>query len=448
MADIAILVYPQAFKPTWRVKDSFEWRGNIGPLMLKDVLERNGYSVDFCSPESAGRFKIVLVSLVSIYDYYNFIFSVSRLKSWRQRSNTVFIGGFGLRNAAPIRNYADYAVFGRGEEIIIAAVSAILAGKDIEGCPSIMKLRHFPHTVTFAQSATLYPHSLDTKPNKYREHALGCPHRCYFCIYSHARRFVKEGGDPYYEQSTQNTMSKELMLTDIKTKWNGQSIHVRTSIDGWSHRLRYAFNKHISDDDIIEMIEFVSKKQMSASTIIIAYMITGYPTETESEMIAFFELLKRAQPMLGKVIINLHAIPFRPAPITPSAWLSANINTDWKNRIPNIKIIKQSKYEVNYDRKGIEGPWSLLQSLIVERATEATDDIIQTICFPSPAFKRLCGRGKVDALQHNYDIEQYTKEYAIEEQTTLPTWYLESYTPNHVIRKNAEQLRANLYGTV
>ena len=68
MKNIAILVYPQKFKKTWRAKSNFEWRGNIGILMLKDALERSGHPVSFCSVESSYRFDIVLVSLISIWD--------------------------------------------------------------------------------------------------------------------------------------------------------------------------------------------------------------------------------------------------------------------------------------------------------------------------------------------------------------------------------------------
>ena len=101
---IAFLVYPAEDKPGRRKNKSFDWTTNAGAYMVIDVLRRSGRDVKFCSPESAKEHDIVLVSLTSTFDVYNFIRAVGRKKSWRKRDFTVVVGGFGLQNVVPLRH--------------------------------------------------------------------------------------------------------------------------------------------------------------------------------------------------------------------------------------------------------------------------------------------------------------------------------------------------------
>ncbi|MEK7112206.1 MAG: hypothetical protein AAB875_02660, partial [Patescibacteria group bacterium] len=378
---------------------------------------------------------------ISIWDVYNFIAAVGSVKAWKLRSNIVIAGGWGLRNVAPLRHIIDFAVFGRGENTIVELIETILKGRDIK-IDNVMNLKSYPTPVTFDQAKELYPHEIDSKPIKYKEFSLGCPRQCWFCIYTFARKFLKDGQDPYYETSTKFQMSKELIITDIKRRWNGQSVNLRTSIDGWSERLRLAFNKKIYDEDIIEAIEAASIIGTSNPTHINTYMICGYPTETNEEKDKFIDLLSQAHPVGNKIVLKLILVPFRPAPLTPSAWLPADILTNWKRITTNVEVIRSPKYDVSYENKSIESPWSLLQSLIIERATENSDEIIKMICF-SKALDRLCAKGKVDALGNNFNLDSYTREYHIGIEQ-IPTWYIDSYIPNETIQRMAKTLKLNL----
>lgn len=441
MQNIGILVFKQRTKHTMRARKDFEWRGNVGVHMVKDVLERAGHEVGFCSPESAYQYDTVLVSLISIYDVYDFIYSVAKLGAWKHRTNAVIVGGWGIRNVAPIRNYADYAVFGRAEHIITELVESILQRKDFQ-IASVMDLKAFPHPVTFGQAEQCYPYELDTKPVKYQEYSLGCRFRCLYCIYSHARQFLKTRNDNFYETSLKHTGYSELIFKEISTGWNGKKT-IRTSLDGWSERLRYAFNKRISNEDIVEVLQWVKANTEAKLAWLNIYIIVGFPTETEDEIEAFEDLVLGLD-LPGKLMyINFLLSPFRPAPLTPSAWCASDIETNWRTK-KRSWMVKNDNLKICYRDFSTESPVSLLLSLIIERATPESDDIIHTICF-SKQYNKLSTHGKLRALSDTFDLSPYTREYRVGEEE-LPTWYLSSFTPNENIERRAAELAIELRG--
>ena len=85
MAKIAFLVYENNAKPSRRKNQSFDWSGNIGAYMVIDALRRKGIEVDFCSVASAKEFDLVMVSMTSVHDTFNFIRAVGRSPGWAHR---------------------------------------------------------------------------------------------------------------------------------------------------------------------------------------------------------------------------------------------------------------------------------------------------------------------------------------------------------------------------
>jgi hypothetical protein len=97
--------------------NSFDGNYNIGARVIMDVLARRGIECGFCTPETAKDYRVVFVSFTSDYDCLAFYTAVSLLKSWQPgtRNFVVVGGGEGMQNPTVIRNYVDYAVFGRAE---------------------------------------------------------------------------------------------------------------------------------------------------------------------------------------------------------------------------------------------------------------------------------------------------------------------------------------------
>lgn len=65
-SDIAFLAYYPEKKRS--KNNSFEGNYNIGANVIMDVLKRKGIACDICTPDTAQKYKIVLVSLTSEYD--------------------------------------------------------------------------------------------------------------------------------------------------------------------------------------------------------------------------------------------------------------------------------------------------------------------------------------------------------------------------------------------
>ena len=69
-AEVGILVFSPEKKR--RKNNSFVGNDNIGILTVKRILEDSGFKIDFCTHETSNEYKIVLVSLASVYDIYAF----------------------------------------------------------------------------------------------------------------------------------------------------------------------------------------------------------------------------------------------------------------------------------------------------------------------------------------------------------------------------------------
>lgn len=435
MAEIAFLVFNKKLSKGRRANQSFDGQSNIGAYVIKDVLERARYSIDFVCPEFIDRYKIVLVSLTSSYDIINFLSAIKPLKSWKNRKCKIIIGGPGVQNIYSIREYIDFAVFGRGEKIIVSLIESILKNKEFLH-ESVMNLKDGITPVKFCQAEELYPYEIPLYPIPYREVSIGCRNKCLFCHYTFVRNTI-EIEDRYltgfkYSKSSEEFLFKELLQKiEYKGKW-------RTAIDGFSERLRFVFNKRISDEQIINTIEELSLRWQGEKLWLYIYMIGNYPTETEKDIKEFRENLRQVEIKGKPVFVNLHVSLFRPSPLTPSAYLPVNIETDWRKKDHRIITKKNFVVSLDYTRESLYG---FFQTVIIERATEDSDDLINTILF-SRNFNKLSVDDKMVILKKRFDLSQYTREYSTDER--LPSWYLESYIPNEKIKKMADILKKRL----
>ncbi len=437
MADLRIawLVYDPSLKPAARRSTAFDVLTNAGAYVVTDLLERAGFSIGFCSPETAHEHDVVMVSMTSTYDTYHLIKAVARLQSWRKPRRFITIaGGFGLQNVYPLRHYIDWACFGRAEGFIVDLMQALRDRRDFEH-ESVMHLAEGVTPVKIAQVGQTYPRRLETDP-PFDEQEIGCARRCYFCHYTWARKLVSPHKDRF--RGNMGYASNEIWLDHISDHSDHKNI-IRTGMDGVSERLRLAFNKPIRDAQIKEQIERASMDWLGNMIRINLYNIGSYPTETPEDLESMYQLFRSIEPQGKRVVITIHLGPFRPSPCTPSAWMPANLEFDW-SRLSLTNIVKKPLIEVFWTQS-LEGPFSHLLSLVAERATEQSDTLINTICF-GKGLSSLSVADKVRALGKTFDLSQYTREYWLDEQ--LPTWYLEGHTPIDQMKQLASGLRQRL----
>lgn len=429
-SEVAFLMYyPRKQR---QANNSFEGNYNIGANVIMDVLARNGINCNFCTAETANKFKIVLVSFTSDYDCIAFYTSVALLPSWQPKGRKfiVIAGGEGVQNPTTIRNYINYAVFGRAENIIYDLVNTVLGGKIYEH-ESVMNLPEL-HEVKLAQVKELYPHNIDLGNGREKkdwiESFIGCPNKCKFCHYAWSRKWI--GGDTYYQGDLTKSRSIEMLWKDITNVTEKQG-RMRTAIDGFSQRLRYTYGKTISNDDIVDGLNHIGS--FGGNTVLMVYNISNMPHETQEDKNELYATIKKADPKY-RVIFVLQSTPFRPSLLTPLMWapvtlfpatseLSAKIIYD----TPNIHAIHSFSNE---------GPYSQLETMIVSRATPDTDKLFHTICF-HPKLKSGTAREKIKLLQNTFDLTQYTKSYDISDKH--PAWFLHSYTNRDVLWKQYQK---------
>ena len=435
MSAVAFLVYAPQDKTSRRKSNSFDWNSNAGAYMVMDCLRRAGIEVVFCSPETAHHHKVVLISLTSTFDVWNLIRATARLTTWRKRSFRAVVGGFGAQNITPLRHYVDVAVFGRAEAFIVDLVRAQLKGRDFKH-PSVMNLEAGLHPVMVAQAPGLYPHELPTQPTAYREIEIGCPRRCLFCHYSFARRHLKSHDKGF--QGAWNWGSKEVLFNRVLEDCDLNQM-VRTALDGLSEKLRMAFNKPYSDELIRETTRELSLRWKGKLAWLKVYLIGSYPSEGPEDLERFEELIRSLEAPGKPVYFTFHATPFRPSPLTPSAYLPANIGFGW-HQMGGRKIIKTDQLRATWSAT-MEGPFAHLQSLIVERALPETDEIINAALF-NTKLAGMRAAQRIEALGRNFNLAPYLREYRTGEE--LPASYLNSYTPSATVKKMARKLKAKL----
>jgi len=98
-----------------------------------------------------------------------------------------------------------------------------------------------------------------------------------------------------------------------------------------SQRLRNVINKNISEEDLFKSVEIALQNGWK---LIKFYFMIGLPTETDKDLIAMAELLKRLvkiSKQYGKIQFNVSISPFSPKAHTPFQWERQNaIDEIWR----------------------------------------------------------------------------------------------------------------------
>lgn len=456
MNEIAWLIYKPLKKR--RKDESFDNYDNIGAKVIIDVLNRNGYELDYTDIYNVVNYKLVLISFTSQYDIIKFYKDVNLLEHWQRgkRKFKVLCGGFGLQNPTTIRNFIDYAFFGRAENDVVSIVQDILDNKTINH-ENVMNLPDI-HKVKIKQVNELYPHPLKMSKgrgisNQFNEDIIGCSEKCKFCHYTWSRKAIIKDNQSVYEKQSLYVGTPEFLLREIKGKIKDKKYGtIITALDGFSERLRFAWGKKISNELLIDTLSSFDK--FEKTTLIKMYNIGSYPCETEHDRREIYDIMKKVNNK-SRVVLTLHTTPFRPSLITPMYKLPVNIEVDFKNRYK--KYTKKEDYGKNYisseyndidivnnyggftvyhDYKYNESNWSQLQWVIIDMSTKDTDSLMSLIC-NNKKFDSLLTNQKVEFLKRNFDLSQYIKHYELDE--AHPAWFLESYSNIKAIEKIGEK---------
>lgn len=424
---IAFLVY-DSWKEGRNKNTSFEGKNNIGSFLLINELKKKNIEISFCSVDTAKKFDIILISFTSNYDILAFYKAVARHSDWGKRNFITLGGGFGMQNPIPIKEFLDFAWFGRCENEI---VDLVLNLPNFEH-ESLMNLKNIKQC-KINQSYNLYTDEIILRENqknrlKWKEYMYGCPNKCFYCHYTWARKHIKTN-EHFFSKVINNSLEID-PFNEIS--YNSQTNKLIIGLDGLTEKIRYFVNRKLSDEKLKELIINVnakSKKEWKAQ-IIQFYNITGFEIEKGDEINNFIELLNEVDKQIKNPLkIILHTTPLHSSPLTPIQYSKLNINT--KNNRNASKRFYVGKNIDAMHSPFLESDWSVIEACSVERGTEKTQDIFNAIVF-NPKLHSLRAEDKIKALQYKYDINDYIREYDINER--IPTWFLNSYTDNKIIK--------------
>ncbi|HDL21129.1 MAG TPA: radical SAM protein, partial [Nitrospirae bacterium] len=176
----------------------------------------------------------------------------------------------------------------------------------------------------------------------------GCPFSCRFCVAGHVYDPPRQRKPEVLTEEIENAREKGLKvgliapsLTEyrgitglldgkdvhfsitslraskrsaeiVKMLKNGRSVSIAP--EAGSQRLRDVIKKKISEDDILETSELILKSNIKNLKL---YFMAGLPTETQEDIDAIIELVKKIRSLSKKGTISLTLSIFVPKPFTP-----------------------------------------------------------------------------------------------------------------------------------
>lgn len=386
---------------------------SIGALVVADILRRAGKSVEWCDYGTAFNYDVVLVSMTSTDDIYQLYNNCYR-HGWERRRFISVVGGFGCLNPLPLENYIDYAFFGRADDVLPDFIDNIS-----DSYPYVMRLKK-PKVCEIRQTDRLYPYPVIYDGCEWRETSIGCPIRCKFCHFSHSRKWVAG------EQKTFEWLIKkrtiECLIKDIPERVTEKQGWVKSAIDGYSERLRFAYGKRFATWEAVEnAIEHLI--QFRGSSKLHLYNIHNLPTETEEDRQEFRDFFGRVcreyyKPD-GRFLVEIHNTPFRPTIKTPLERAPVALFPPAKPENMGFHRNRERYADVEHPltiargrgiavqwTKFIENPFKHLCDVIAIRNTDR--GIIHDIAINLNGGS---GEEKLAYLFSNYDLTSYLREY-------------------------------------
>ena len=384
----------------------------IGALVIKAELEANGFPVAICTYEEAHNYDLVLVSMTSTWDIYEFYSSMKKAK-WESRKFKSLLGGFGCQNPFALEDFIDYAFFGRAEGVITEVVENILSNKELS-YPFITPLK-LPK-VTYArpvQYLSVYEVKYGKNCSTWKEEFTGCPFTCKFCHYTWNRKNVRHGDPGKYLNDGISTGSKEVMLMDV-IDYAEKLGRVTAGLDGYSERLRFLYGKPITWDIMEGALDHMAS--FKGNSYMKIYNITNFPTESPEDEREFLNFCNDYTGSTSKkdgiLSVEVFNTAFRPSINTPMERMPVSLFPE--ARRDNLQIASGSGIVIKYTHL-IQGAWMHLADVIAIRYNVAKHKHIIAFIACDEAFNKKSNAAKLEWFINHHDIVPFIRQYEWDE---------------------------------
>ena len=411
--------------------DSYDVRRFTGLEMIRDSLIRGGCDVGYCGKDTAEKYDIVLVSITSSIDWWQYI---REREQWGGNPCAV-IGGAGVLNVRPFLKWFDIAVFGRGENIILGLVKSIMSG-DRYDSDSVCYSSDFNPSDDYkiAQAAECYPHELavpnriGAKKKGWSERSIGCKRSCSFCAYTWHRTKRYTSVESY---TSGGDNEKTMLDLDINKPATWDLPHLRNiGLDGLSEKTRMSVNKPITSAMFRKFLTGLAHHDKPHQLKL--YCVAGLPGETEEDWLEHLEDISGVDEGLGKQkqwSLLLMVSPFRAMPATPAAGWPMSKRCYRSNSVsaflkrPNMKgnIYFQGNAFWAVEGMGTNSLSSIALDAIVLRGIESDSEAVSRIAL-SRRFWNASASRKLATLEQQFNLDLLFGEYSMPE---LPTRYLQ-----------------------
>lgn len=384
----------------------------IGALVIKKELELNGYTIDICTYEQAHNYELVLVSMTSTWDIYEFYSSMKKA-GWEKRKFKALLGGFGCQNPFALDDFIDYAFFGRAEYIITEVVEVILKGEDPD-YPFITPLKN-PRVTMARPVQSLYDFEVKYGKNSsvWKEEFTGCPFTCKFCHYTWNRKNVREGDPTKYLNDGISTGSKEVMLMDV-IDYEEKLGRVTAGLDGYSERLRFLFGKPITWEIMEGALDHMAS--FKGNSYMKIYNITNFPTETQADEREFInfcnDYTNSTSKKDGVLSVEVFNTAFRPSINTPMERMPVSLFPEARRE--NLQIASGSGIVIKYTHL-IQGAWMHLADVIAIRYQNSEHKEVISYISTDETFRKKSNKEKLDLFVRQHDINPFIREYGWDE---------------------------------
>ena len=295
-------------------RKSYDSFGFMGLEIVLDIVRNNGNAVDYCTVGNIKDYDYVLWSITAPEDISTFLGLVGS-GCFKKGNAKIIVGGAGCINICSIYDYIDIAVFGRGETLIIKALSSVVDNHIWYKSADIKMENEY----SIMQALTLDD----------REGSCGCNNKCFFCQYTWVRKLTGET----YQGPKQGYVGKEDDFKNLELNGSGRYI---TAWDGLSEATRKRVNKgFVTDALIVEKFSLAISHNHEKAIMLKIFGIVGYPWETKKQAINDADkigslLAPCNEAGNGRLMGAIHLTPFSPEPLTPMEHCPANITINWR----------------------------------------------------------------------------------------------------------------------